>query len=692
MIGRVVGSYEILERIGEGGMGTVYRAMDRMLEREVALKAIRPDLLRQPQILERFRSEARALARLSHPNVATIYSFFREEEEHFLAMEFVRGRTLGERLRAEGPLPLAEAGPIFLAALAGVEHAHGAAILHRDLKPDNLMLTDAGGGVKVMDFGLARAVGSGRLTTYGVLVGTLRYMSPEQVRGEDADRRSDLYALGVVLFEMLTGGQPFAGSSDYEILRLKMEGDPAAPRALAPHLPDWVDAVVLKALAREPADRFQSVAELAAALGDYLPAPTRRSVPALGPAGRPLGAGVGPAVAARTPTPAGVGSLSAEPTRVLPATQQTAVLPPAETRVAATPSPAAAASPRVAAPRAVASPTPASVAPPAGAAAAVRSQLPWPLLALTAVLVLTAGGATWWAIAAVRGSRQEPGTPPPAAGTAPAAGIGMGGMGGMGLGAPGSLPQERESGAATPTTTGGPPIGQVMAQQPSGLTEPQPQPTASAPLVPPSSEPPRPQPATPGAPSAQSAPRPPAAASQPAAPAAQPPAAEPQPAAGAERGDDPATENAGPRPGFGGDPIARQQAIEDLQRDAEELYKLYDDYLESDRPEPVNEDLESDLLDEMERFEDKVGDFADVAAARGPGPLGRLRGRVVRPRGAPAVDPQAAAVKRRACEVGSSGRRIDEMLQRVDTSDTVRSKWAGIRARLRPLAGLCGTY
>src|SRR5262245_18833117 len=151
MIGRTVGTYEIVERIGEGGMGTVYRALDPMLEREVAIKAIRQELAREPNAVERFRAEAKLLARVSHPAIATIYSFFREGDDLFLAMEFVRGRTLAAVLRDEGALAWPRAVPLMSAALGGIEQVHRLGIIHRDLKPDNLMLTEAG-SIKVMDF------------------------------------------------------------------------------------------------------------------------------------------------------------------------------------------------------------------------------------------------------------------------------------------------------------------------------------------------------------------------------------------------------------------------------------------------------------------------------------------------------------------------------------------------------------
>jgi len=261
MIGRVVGNYRIAEKIGEGGMGAVYRAVDLMLEREVALKAIRPELSREPQIVERFRAEARTLARVSHPAIANVYAFFYEGDELFLALELVRGRTLSRVIETEGAIPWQRAVQLLASAMEGIEQAHRCGIVHRDLKPDNLMLTETG-TVKVMDFGIARVLGSGHLTRTGLLVGTLRYMSPEQIRGEEVDGRADVYALGAVLYEMLTGRTPFEGTSDWAILRAQMEEIPRPPGEQVPLLPWWLDRAVLKALAKQPAERFQNVEEM----------------------------------------------------------------------------------------------------------------------------------------------------------------------------------------------------------------------------------------------------------------------------------------------------------------------------------------------------------------------------------------------------------------------------------------------
>lgn len=279
MIGRVVGNYRVVEKVGEGGMGAVYRAVDGMLDREVAIKAIRPDLVREPQIVERFRAEAKILARVSHPTIATIYSFFYEGEELFLAMEFVRGRSLSKVLETEGPIPWPRAVALFRSGLDGIEAAHREGIVHRDLKPDNLMLTE-GGRLKVMDFGIARMAGSSHLTRTGLLVGTLRYMAPEQIQGAEVDRRTDVYALGVVLYQMLTGRVPFEGGSDFAILKAQMEDPPVPPGTHVPDLPGWLERAVLRALEKDPARRFQTVEELDDALTRGEPTRLGAPVPA----------------------------------------------------------------------------------------------------------------------------------------------------------------------------------------------------------------------------------------------------------------------------------------------------------------------------------------------------------------------------------------------------------------------------
>ncbi|HSN89363.1 MAG TPA: serine/threonine-protein kinase [Thermoanaerobaculia bacterium] len=303
MIGRIVGSnYRIVEKIGEGGMGAVYRAVDQMLERDVALKAIRPELSREPEIIERFRAEARTLARITHPAIATIYSFFYESEELFLAMEFVRGRPLSRVLAHDGPIAWDRAVALLATAMDGIQVAHDAGIVHRDLKPENLMVTEAG-TLKVMDFGIARVMGSGHLTRTGLLVGTLRYMSPEQIRGEEVDGRTDVYALGAVLFEMLTGRPPFEGSSDWAILRAQIEDTPRPPSDQIPRLPWWIDRAVLKALAKEPAERFQTVEEMRRTLirqGETMPG---RPAPVAVESIEELPTVVTPPSGQRTPTP-----------------------------------------------------------------------------------------------------------------------------------------------------------------------------------------------------------------------------------------------------------------------------------------------------------------------------------------------------------------------------------------------------
>jgi len=265
MIGSVVGNYKIIYKIGEGGMGAVFKGVDLMLEREVAIKMLRPELAQQPSVVERFRTEAVTLAKLNHPNVATLHSFFRQGEDFFMVMEFVRGETLDSIIRQHGAMPCERAVELFSMALEGIDHAHKMGIVHRDIKPANMMLTDTG-SIKVMDFGIARVLGTDRLTRAGHLIGTAEYMSPEQVRGEETDARSDIYSLGILLYEMLTGRVPFNNTSEYELMRSQIEDAPTPPRTFAPHIPLGVEQAIMRSLAKKREARYQSASEFRANL------------------------------------------------------------------------------------------------------------------------------------------------------------------------------------------------------------------------------------------------------------------------------------------------------------------------------------------------------------------------------------------------------------------------------------------
>jgi serine/threonine-protein kinase len=259
MIGRTVGTYRIVEKLGEGAMGAVYRAVDTMVERNVAIKVLKPEIAQNAETLERFRREAVALARLNHPSIAQLYAFFREGDEYFMAMEFVSGETLAARLEREGRLPWQEALRILAPALEAVEHAHGMGILHRDLKPANIMLA-ADGRVKVMDFGIAYVLNTARMTREARLVGTLEYLAPERALGAPPDARSDIYSLGMVLYEMLTGRLPFSGETDFELIRAQLNQKPPRPDELGLALPPPIEELLMTALQKDPARRFPSAA------------------------------------------------------------------------------------------------------------------------------------------------------------------------------------------------------------------------------------------------------------------------------------------------------------------------------------------------------------------------------------------------------------------------------------------------
>ncbi|HEX8491885.1 MAG TPA: bifunctional serine/threonine-protein kinase/formylglycine-generating enzyme family protein [Pyrinomonadaceae bacterium] len=316
MIGQIVGSYKIIEKIGEGGMGAVFKGVDMMLEREVAVKVLRPELASQPQVVERFRSEAVTLAKLNHPNVAILYSFFRQSSYFFMVLEYVKGQTLDKIIEARGAMSCEQAIPLFCQMLEGIEHAHRFGIIHRDIKPANMMLTE-GGLLKVLDFGIARVLGSARLTRAGHLIGTIEYMSPEQVRGLETDARSDIYSLGMVLYEMLTGRVPFASNSEFELMKAQVEQTPPPPREFAPHIPEDIEWAILCATAKDPEKRFQTASAFRAAIVDSLITDS-------------------PATARLLPPSYGwdTGRLNASPIAVAPSSQERSAKLPQPTRMA----------------------------------------------------------------------------------------------------------------------------------------------------------------------------------------------------------------------------------------------------------------------------------------------------------------------------------------------------------------------
>ncbi len=317
MMGSVVGHYKITASLGEGGMGAVYQGVDLMLEREVAVKMLRPELARQPQVVERFRSEAVTLAKLNHPNIATLYEFFRQGDDFFMVMEFVHGETLERLIRRTGAMSCEQATPLFCQALEGIYRAHQLGIIHRDIKPANLMITDQG-LVKVMDFGIARVLGSARMTRQGNIVGTIEYMSPEQVLGKEATAQSDIYSLGILLYEMLTGRVPFSSPSEFELMKAQIEAPPPPPRSFVQSIPLPIEQAIMRALAKNPEARFASAQAFESTIqAGITGAPLAPSQPANAPYPAPVTPPT--RLAATTPVPGGVnqyaGAVSGEAAR-----------------------------------------------------------------------------------------------------------------------------------------------------------------------------------------------------------------------------------------------------------------------------------------------------------------------------------------------------------------------------------------
>ncbi|HET9359412.1 MAG TPA: serine/threonine-protein kinase, partial [Vicinamibacterales bacterium] len=259
MIGRTLGKYRIVGQLGRGGAGVVYKAVDETLNRDVAIKTLSPDLA-NTEVMTRFRAEATILARLNHPQIATIYELFKSEGELLMVMEFVRGESLDKLTERLGPVAPDRAAYLIDLILQALEHAHGAGIVHRDIKPANVMVTDEG-GVKIMDFGIARVLGAEQKTVDFRLMGTPAYMSPEQVMGEVVDGRSDLYSVGVLFYRLLSGALPFSADTALAMLQRQIRDTPIPLAAHAQGQPEWCDQIVQRALAKTPADRFQTAVE-----------------------------------------------------------------------------------------------------------------------------------------------------------------------------------------------------------------------------------------------------------------------------------------------------------------------------------------------------------------------------------------------------------------------------------------------
>lgn len=257
---RLADRYTLEESVGSGGMAEVWRARDEVLGRSVAVKILHEHLAGDRQIFERFRREAVTAARLSHPAVVRVFDTGVDGERCFIVLELIAHHTLADVLEEEGPLSPDRAVPIVRGILDGLTHAHRHGIVHRDLKPANVLVHD--GHVKVADFGIAKAAFTGDLTATGELLGTAAYLAPEQVEGSDVDHRADLYAVGVILYEMLTGRRPFEADTAIAAATLRLTTDPPPPGSLRAGIPPGLEAVVLRALARDPDERFQSADEM----------------------------------------------------------------------------------------------------------------------------------------------------------------------------------------------------------------------------------------------------------------------------------------------------------------------------------------------------------------------------------------------------------------------------------------------
>jgi serine/threonine-protein kinase len=302
-IGTILGGrYRLVELLGQGGMATIFRALDTQLGRDVAIKLLRPEYLRDPDFSSRFRQEAQNAASLNHPNVVSVYDYGEDPSGPYIVMEYVDGEDLATILRRNGSLPPAQAARIAAAVARALAAAHARGIVHRDVKPGNVLI-GRDGRVKVVDFGIARAVAEAQMTLPGTTLGSVHYFSPEQARGETATNESDIYSLGIVLYEMLTGRRPWEGDSAASVALARLSGPVPDPVLVRPSLPPDLATITRKALASSPIDRFASAASMADALETSRTAAGTAATSA--PAGGVYGTGAGTAGAAAVAGAAG---------------------------------------------------------------------------------------------------------------------------------------------------------------------------------------------------------------------------------------------------------------------------------------------------------------------------------------------------------------------------------------------------
>ena len=253
--------YEIIKTIGEGGMANVYLAEDTILERKVAIKVLRGDLSNDEKFIRRFKREALSVSNLSHPNIVEVYDVGEEDGNYYIVMEYIEGKTLKQLLQKRGALTLTEVIDIMSQLTDGLAHAHEAYIIHRDIKPQNIMIED-NGRIKITDFGIAMALNSTQLTQTNSVMGSVHYLPPEQANGKGSTVKSDIYSLGILMYELLTGSVPFKGDTAVEIALKHMKEKIPSVRKQNPTIPQSVENIILKATAKNPKNRYDSVREM----------------------------------------------------------------------------------------------------------------------------------------------------------------------------------------------------------------------------------------------------------------------------------------------------------------------------------------------------------------------------------------------------------------------------------------------